>query len=109
MRTVIQLIVFISLYGLAQAQINEASSDAVEVAGTSAEADATGLTNGSLLPVVFSVNCASGIFDDETTADYAPNTYFAEHLVRMDGGAVGVLGDTRNSPSWPNTALAMGF
>jgi hypothetical protein len=27
----------------------------------------------------------------------------------MEGGAVGVLGDTRNSPSWANTALAMGF
>jgi hypothetical protein len=68
------------------------------------------LTNGSLLPVVFSVNCASGIFDNETTDDYATGTtYFAEQLLRMEGGAVGVLGDTRNSPSWPNTALAMGF
>ena len=27
----------------------------------------------------------------------------------MEGGAVAVLGDTRNSPSWANTALAMGF
>jgi hypothetical protein len=68
------------------------------------------LSNGSLLPVVFSVNCASGVFDNETTDDYSTfSVYFAEWLLRMDGGAVGVLGDTRNSPSWANTALAMGF
>jgi hypothetical protein len=72
--------------------------------------DATNLTNGSLLPVVFSVNCASGIFDNETTDDFATGTtYFAERLLRMEGGAVAVLGDTRNSPSWANTALARGF
>jgi PKD repeat protein len=68
------------------------------------------LANAPLLPVVFSVNCASGVFDNETTDDYATSTtYFAEQLLRMNGGAVGVLGDTRNSPSWANTALAMGF
>jgi len=70
--------------------------------------DATNeLSNGSLLPVVFSVNCASGIFDNETTDDFSTGTtYFAERLLRMEGGAVAVLGDTRNSPSWANTALA---
>jgi hypothetical protein len=27
----------------------------------------------------------------------------------MEGGAVGVIGDTRNSPTWANSALARGF
>ncbi|MDO8473498.1 MAG: C25 family cysteine peptidase [Dehalococcoidia bacterium] len=31
-----------------------------------ATGNANGLTNGGLLPVVFSVNCASGLFDNET-------------------------------------------
>jgi len=74
----------------------------------------TSVHNGDLLPVVFSVNCASGFFDAPTAnGDYgtsASQTYFAERiLARTDGGAVGVLGDTRNSPSWPNSALLRGF
>lgn len=61
------------------------------------------LTNGSLLPVVFSINCASGKFDDAT-----PN--FAEQLVeKASGGAVGVIGDSRNSPSNTNSHLAAGL
>jgi hypothetical protein len=70
--------------------------------------------NGALLPVVFSVNCASGFFDNETAGgDYGTTpdqTYLVESLVlKSDGGAVGALGDSRNSPSWPNSALARGF
>lgn len=61
------------------------------------------LTNGSLLPVVFSINCASGKFDDAT-----PN--FSEQLVeKTSGGAVGVIGDSRNSPSNTNSHLAAGL
>jgi hypothetical protein len=72
------------------------------------------LNNGSLLPVVFSVNCASGLFDNETAnGDYgttAGGVYFSERLLRKsDGGAVGILGDTRNSPTWANSALTRGF
>jgi len=68
------------------------------------------LTNGSLLPVVFSVNCLSGIFDNETTDDFSTGTtYFAERLLRMEGGAVAVLSPTRNSPSWANSAMTQGF
>jgi hypothetical protein len=75
---------------------------------------ADALTNGALRPVVFSVNCASGFFDNETAGGAYGTTvngvYFAERLIRdPDHGAVGVLGDTRNSPSWPNTALTKGF
>ena len=73
-----------------------------------------GLYNGDLLPVVFSVNCASGLFDNETEdGTFGTNpyyTYFAEALLRnQEGGAVGVLGATRYSPSWPNTYLAQGL
>ncbi|MFN0085589.1 MAG: C25 family cysteine peptidase [Blastocatellia bacterium] len=72
------------------------------------------LSNGNLLPVVFSVNCASGLFDNETAdGDYGTDeneTYFAEELLRKsNGGAVGVLGDTRNSPTGPNNILTKGF
>ena len=72
------------------------------------------LNNGALLPVVFSVNCASGLFDNETAGgDYgtsAGSVYFAERLLRKaNGGAVGMLGDTRNSPTWANSALTRGF
>jgi hypothetical protein len=72
------------------------------------------LSNGDLLPVVWSVNCASGMFDNETaggTYNTTTNgTYFAERALRKaDGGAVGVIGDTRNSPTWANNALTRGF
>ena len=72
------------------------------------------LANGDLLPVVFSVNCASGLFDNETAdGDYGTQPdrlYFSELLLRKsDGGAVGVLGDTRDSPTWANSALTRGF
>jgi hypothetical protein len=72
------------------------------------------LNNGDLLPVVFSVNCASGFFDNETAGgDYGTevdHAYFAERLLRKaDGGAVGMIGDTRNSPTWANSALARGL
>jgi hypothetical protein len=61
------------------------------------------LTNGAKLPVVFSINCASGKFDDAS-----PN--FSEQLVeKASGGAVGVIGDSRNSPSNTNSHLAAGL
>ncbi len=61
------------------------------------------LTNGSLLPVVFSINCASGKFDDAS-----PN--FAEQVLqRSGGGAVGVIGDSRDSPSYTNNHLVLGL
>jgi hypothetical protein len=65
--------------------------------------DIAGLTNGPKLPVVFSINCASGKFDDAT-----PN--FSEQLLeKASGGAVGVIGDSRNSPSATNSHLAAGL
>lgn len=67
------------------------------------------LTNGSLTPVVFSVNCASGYFDNETDGSGNTGVYFVEKMLRMEGGAVGVLGDTRNSPTVQNNTLTRGF
>lgn len=76
------------------------------------------LTNGNLTPVVYSVNCASGLFDNETrdpNADsYNYNTsptgvYWAEDLLRRNGGAIAIIGDTRNSPTWANSALLRGL
>ncbi|MGH9843180.1 MAG: C25 family cysteine peptidase, partial [Blastocatellia bacterium] len=72
------------------------------------------LNNGELLPVVFSVNCSSGLFDNETAnGEYGTDVdevYFAEHLLRKaNGGAVGMLGDTRDSPTVQNNILTRGF
>jgi hypothetical protein len=77
-------------------------------------ADVDALSNGDRLPVVFSVNCASGMFDNETAGGTYGTTnggvYFAERALRKaDGGAIGVIGDTRNSPTWANNALTRGF
>lgn len=76
--------------------------------------DVNALTNKDLLPVVFSVNCASGLFDNETAGGIysttASDVYFAEAALRkQDGGAIGIIGDTRNSPTWANNALTRGF
>jgi Peptidase family C25/Propeptide_C25 len=65
--------------------------------------DVNALTNGSLLPVVMSVNCASGAYDTDKSS------FATTALDRSGGGAVGVFGDTRNSPSWHNTQLALGI
>ena len=72
------------------------------------------LTNGDLQPVVFSVNCASGLFDNEQVpgvmGTIAGDYYVAERMLRKgNGGAVGVLGDSRNSPTWANNALLRGY
>lgn len=72
--------------------------------GTSnAPNDLAGLTNKELLPVVFSINCASGKFDD-------PTAHFVEAALQLaGGGAVGVIGDSRNSPSFTNNHMALGL
>jgi hypothetical protein len=72
------------------------------------------IANGALLPLVFSVNCASGMFDDETSngAMGAPVDfeYLVERFIRsQNGGAIGVIGDVRNSPSTANSLLLQGF
>jgi len=66
-------------------------------------ADVQALRNGSLLPVVLSINCSSGAYD------YDETSFAGEALVKADGGAVGVFGDTRDSPSTANTQMSLGF
>ncbi|HVY78709.1 MAG TPA: C25 family cysteine peptidase [Solirubrobacterales bacterium] len=65
--------------------------------------DVEALKNGNLLPVVMSINCASAQYDTDE------NSFVQQALVKPDGGAVGVFGDTRNSPSWHNSQLGLGF
>ena len=60
------------------------------------------LTNGELLPIVFSINCLTGRFDG--------NECFCEAFVRKDnGGAVAAFGATRVSYSGYNDFLCLGF
>lgn len=65
--------------------------------------DVNALTNGSKLPVVLSINCSSGAYD------YDETSFAGQALVKPDGGAVGVFGDTRDSPTFANTEIALGF
>jgi hypothetical protein len=72
------------------------------------------LQNGNLLPVVFSINCETGWFDNET--DQAPantpvgDVYFCEAFQRNpNGGAVAVFGHTRVSYSGYNDEMFKGF
>ncbi|MEW6381679.1 MAG: C25 family cysteine peptidase [bacterium] len=68
------------------------------------------LNTGSLSPVIFSINCQSGWFDNETDSDSSTTTEsFAEQLVTRDGGAAAVIAATRNSPTYPNDDLVRGL
>jgi hypothetical protein len=61
------------------------------------------LTNGANLPVVFAVNCASGMFDA------SGQSLDEQLLLAPSGGAVGVVGDSRDSPSFTNNHIALGM
>jgi hypothetical protein len=76
--------------------------------------DVSMLANGDRLPVVLSLNCETGHFDNETDAAAHGTPYsavcFCEAFSRnTDGGAVGVLGHTRVSWSGLNDELAKGL
>jgi hypothetical protein len=62
------------------------------------------LANGTQLPVVFGVNCASAAFDNPGHPSFVEN-----QVIKPDGGAVAGFGDTRNSPSFANNHMALGF
>jgi hypothetical protein len=67
-------------------------------------ADIPALTNGALQPVVFSINCASATYDNPA------NPSFVERILQKSGGgAVAVFGDSRNSPSFTNNHIVLGF
>ncbi|NJO17283.1 MAG: hypothetical protein HC877_16530 [Thioploca sp.] len=76
--------------------------------------DVQALTNGNKLPVVWSINCRTGWFDNETdnsgTNDSALPIYFSEAWERNpNGGAVGVIAATRVSYSGHNDRLIWGL
>jgi hypothetical protein len=76
--------------------------------------DLDGLANGEKLPVVFSINCETGHFDNETDdpeheTEYS-GVYFCEKFLRKEnGGTVGIFGHTRVSYSGLNDELCKGF
>jgi hypothetical protein len=79
-----------------------------------AVSDVQGLTNGLRLPVVFSINCETGWFDNETDDPGHGTLYsevtFAEAWQRnQNGGAVGVVAATRLSYGGYNDHLDMGL
>jgi hypothetical protein len=71
-------------------------------------------------PVVFSINCASGVFDNETV-DLAINrvgsgygmsvagTNWAEAFLRKPDGALAIIGDSRQSSTTDNNQLTLGL
>ena len=59
--------------------------------------------NNDNLPVVLSINCASAQYDTDE------DSFVQNALDKPTGGAVGAFGDTRNSPSWHNSQIALGF
>jgi hypothetical protein len=68
-----------------------------------ATANVDALTNGANLPVLMSINCSSAAFD------YDETSFVSRALVNPNGGAVGAFGDTRDSPTWHNTQIGLGF
>ena len=68
-----------------------------------ASEDADALTNGAELPVVLSINCSSGAFQDDD------RSFATQALVNPNGGAAGVFGDTEVSPTDHNTQIALGL
>ncbi|UUY04228.1 C25 family cysteine peptidase [Svornostia abyssi] len=62
------------------------------------------MTNGGMLPVFFSINCSSGRFDSPGSPSFSENL-----LRRAGGGAVGVIGASRDSPSEVNNRFALGL
>ncbi|MEA2427797.1 MAG: hypothetical protein QOF37_1425 [Thermoleophilaceae bacterium] len=66
--------------------------------------DVPSMTNGSKLPVVFGVNCASATFDIPGSPSFVE-----AQIEKADGGAVAGFGDTQVSPTWPNNNMALGF
>lgn len=71
-------------------------------------------------PVVFSINCATGIFDNETVnlpghivgsglGTSVSSVYWAESFVRQADGALAIIGDTRNSSTVDNGHLTIGL
>ena len=75
-------------------------------------AQSLALTNGDKLPVVWSINCLTGYFDEETdkSGGNKDTNRFTEAWERNpNGGAVGLIGSTRVSYSGRNDRLFWGW
>lgn len=77
-------------------------------------ANVDNLNNGEKRPVIWSINCQTGWFDNETddTVCSTGNTdeCFVEHWLRhSSGGSCGILAATRVSPSSINNRLVWGW
>ncbi|MDP8223367.1 MAG: C25 family cysteine peptidase [Candidatus Lernaella stagnicola] len=74
-------------------------------------AQALALVNGDKLPVVWSINCLTGYFDEETAKGGSDDTNrFSEAWERNpNGGAVGILASTRVSYSGRNDRMFWGW
>ena len=75
-------------------------------------ANVDALTNGDKLPVVWSINCLTGYFDDETgkAGNGKAGENFTERWERNpNGGAVGLIGSTRVSYSGINDRMFWGW
>jgi hypothetical protein len=66
--------------------------------------DVPSMTNGTQVPVVFAINCASARFDEPGNPSMVERT-----VMKPSGGAIAAFGDSRNSASNANTLLATGF
>jgi len=70
-----------------------------------------------LTPVLYSITCEAGLFDNETSGStrlgsgvVPAGVYFAEQMLREpDRGAVGVIAANRVSPTWANSVLLRGL
>ena len=60
------------------------------------------LTNGHYLPVIFSICCHTGKFDES-------NCFSESFLKKADGGCVAIYGATQTSLSGPNDVMAEGM
>ncbi len=79
-----------------------------------ANGDVDGLTNGLRMPVIFSIACENGWFDNETDAaglgTLANSESVCEHFLRHgNGGAIAIIGATRVSWTGHNDFLMFGL
>jgi hypothetical protein len=72
------------------------------------------VNNGNLLPVIWTINCNTGWFDNETDAAECGTGFDSESFVERfmnhnNGGTIGMIGSTRVSYSGNNDRLVWGF
>jgi len=77
--------------------------------------------SGNEYPLVYSINCASGVFDNETAnlpenlgsgtgmSVSSGSVYWAETFILQEHGAIGLVGDSRNSSTTMNNLMAKGL